>query len=52
MQLNQNVIAAAMEEIALALPIWRRLIGISFLSADMKQRYLDLLEKRWLRITN
>lgn len=48
--LNQNVIIGAMQEIRQAIPIWKELISVSFLSQQMQKKYLHLLEERCNRL--
>lgn len=45
-QLTGKVIDKVMENIASAIPDWKKLIDISFLSIRMKEKYLDLLNSR------
>jgi serine/threonine-protein kinase HipA len=44
--LTEKSIEKVLETISTAIPKWRTLINISFLSEDMKARYLDLLDGR------
>lgn len=44
--LNQKVIAGILQEFQQAIPQWRELIGMSFLSKEMQNNYLNLLELR------
>lgn len=46
LQLNEKTIAIILEQINKAIPIWKELLEISFLSSEMKAKYLDLLETR------
>jgi serine/threonine-protein kinase HipA len=46
LKLNTKIIEKILEKIQQQVPVWRQLIRISFLSDSMKQRYLDLLDKR------
>ena len=46
LQLNEKTIAIILEQIKKAIPIWKELLEISFLSSEMKAKYLDLLETR------
>ena len=48
--LNQNIIEKITQEIQQAIPEWRELIGVSFLSRKMKKEYLFLLEDRSKRL--
>ena len=50
LQLNQTIIRSVIHEIQQAIPEWRRLIDISFLSTEMKEKYLNLLNKRCTRL--
>ncbi len=45
-QLTGKVIDKVMENISSAIPDWKKLIDISFLSIRMKEKYLDLLNSR------
>lgn len=45
-ELNQKSIDKVLESIHNALPKWNELIGISFLSTEMKAKYQDLLSRR------
>ena len=49
--LTDKVIENTMEKIGEAIPLWKELIGISFLWNDMKEKYEGLLDKR-LKILN
>lgn len=46
LQLNEKTIATILEQIKKATPEWKKLLEISFLSDDMKEKYLELLESR------
>lgn len=48
--LNQKSIAVVLQEVLQAIPRWRHLINISFLSQDMQEKYLLLLETRCKRL--
>jgi len=50
--LNESVIDEVMHDLEAALPQWRLLLAMSFLSEPMRLKYLALLEKRWSRLTN
>ncbi len=50
LKLNQAVIQDVLLQIEQALPKWRHLIEISFLSKAMKQNYLSLLNERCERL--
>jgi serine/threonine-protein kinase HipA len=45
-ELTEKSIEKVQETISLAIPKWKTLIDISFLSKDMKSKYLDLLDGR------
>jgi len=45
-ELTEKSIEKVLETITLAIPKWKTLIDISFLSKDMKVKYLDLLDGR------
>jgi len=45
-ELTEKSIKKVLETITLAIPKWKTLIDISFLSKDMKVKYLDLLDGR------
>jgi hypothetical protein len=44
--LNDKLIKSLVEDIRVQLPEWRQLIQHSFLSAEMKKLYLELMENR------
>lgn len=46
LQLNEKTITTILEQMHNAIPKWKELLEISFLSADMKEKYLGLLENR------
>jgi serine/threonine-protein kinase HipA len=46
LQLNEKTIATILLQMKKATPKWKELLGISFLSDDMKGEYLNLLENR------
>ena len=46
LQLNEKTIASILEQMKKATPKWKELLEISFLSDNMKQKYLELLETR------
>jgi len=46
LQLNEKTIATIFEQVKKATPEWKELLEISFLSDDMKEKYLKLLETR------
>lgn len=48
--LNQNVIDGIVQEFCLAIPVWRELIGCSFLTPPMQEKYLELLDERCRRL--
>jgi serine/threonine-protein kinase HipA len=45
-ELTEKSIEKVLETISLAIPKWKTLIEISFLSKEMKGKYLDLLDGR------
>ena len=45
-KLNEKTIASILEQMKKATPEWQELLEISFLSDDMKEKYLELLETR------
>lgn len=45
-KLTEKSVEKVLETITLAIPKWKTLIGISFLSKEMKGKYLDLLDVR------
>lgn len=48
--LNQKVIDGIIEEFQTALPEWRQMIGFSYLSRQMQEKYLHLLHERCTRL--
>ncbi len=48
--LNQNVIDMIIQEFQQAIPAWQELIGLSFLSQQMQEKYLQLLDQRYKRL--
>lgn len=46
LQLSEKTIASILEQMKKATPEWKELLEISFLSDDMKEKYLGLLENR------
>jgi len=50
LQLNQNIMLQVINDIQLALPVWREFIRNSFLSLDMQEKYLHLLSERQKRL--
>lgn len=48
--LNPKVISGVLQQFQQSMPIWQELIGISFLSPPMQEKYLQLLEARWKRL--
>lgn len=46
LQLNEKTITTILEQMHNAIPKWKELLEISFLSDDMKVKYLGLLENR------
>ena len=51
LELNQNVINGVMQEFHRTIPQWRELIGSSFLSQQMQEKYLQLLDDRCERLS-
>lgn len=49
--LTDKVIENTLSSIANAIPQWKELIGVSFLSGEIKEKYVSLLDKR-LKILN
>lgn len=50
LQLNQNVITNVLEEFQQIIPEWRNMIGRSYLSLSMQEKYLQLLHLRCQRL--
>ncbi len=48
--LNQKIIAEVIQEIQQAMPLWKALVRVSFLSRSMQEKYLRLLEERCGRL--
>jgi serine/threonine-protein kinase HipA len=46
LQLNDKTIVTILEQMQTAIPKWKELIEISFLTAEMKEKYLNLLDVR------
>jgi serine/threonine-protein kinase HipA len=46
LQLNEKTIASILEQMKKATPEWKELLEISFLTDEMKEKYLELLESR------
>ncbi|RNL87724.1 type II toxin-antitoxin system HipA family toxin [Sinomicrobium pectinilyticum] len=46
LKLNDKTIAVILEQMQRAVPKWKELIDISFLSEEMKEKYFNLLENR------
>ncbi len=46
LQLNDKTVAIILEQMQQVIPKWKELLEISFLSEDMKEKYLDLLETK------
>lgn len=46
LQLNEKTITVILEQMQEAIPKWKELIEISFLSENMKEKYFNLLERR------
>jgi serine/threonine-protein kinase HipA len=45
-QLNNKTVAIILEQMQQVIPKWKELLEISFLSEDMKEKYLNLLETK------
>jgi serine/threonine-protein kinase HipA len=50
LELNQKVIDDVLEDFKQAVPQWKELIRICFLSEEMKKKYLSLLDERCARL--
>ena len=50
LELAPKVIDGIIEEFHQSIPEWRKLIGLSFLSQHMQEKYLQLLEQRCSRL--
>ena len=50
MGLTERVIDKMLAEFRKVRPEWQTLIGISFLSDEMKDKYLKILDERFARI--
>lgn len=50
LELNQNVIDGIIQEFRQAIPEWRQMIGFSYLSQQMQEKYLQLLDERCERL--
>lgn len=48
--LNQNIITEVVQEIQQAFPRWQELVGNSYLSPSMQEKYLHLLKERCKRL--
>ena len=46
LQLKDKIIATILEQMQIVIPKWKELLEISFLSDEMKEKYLELLENR------
>lgn len=46
LQLNEKTIATILDQMKKATPKWKELLAISFLTDEMKEKYLELLESR------
>jgi serine/threonine-protein kinase HipA len=46
LQLNEKTIVTIIEQMKKATPKWKELLEISFLSDELKEKYLDFLETR------
>jgi serine/threonine-protein kinase HipA len=45
-KLNEKTIATILDQMTKATPKWKELLETSFLSDEMKEKYLELLERR------
>ncbi|MCA0402731.1 MAG: HipA domain-containing protein [Proteobacteria bacterium] len=50
LELNQNIILETIQQFQQAIPKWKKLINISFLSLPMQEKYLNLLKLRAKRL--
>ncbi|MBI5557196.1 MAG: hypothetical protein HY885_06115 [Deltaproteobacteria bacterium] len=48
--LTERVIGKMLTEFRIMRPEWRALVGVSFLSGEMKDKYLKVLDERFARI--
>ena len=48
--LTDKVIVKVLDTIIIAIPKWKEAVGISFLSDDMKEKYIDLIDSRLERL--
>ncbi len=46
LQLNEKTITIILEQMKKAIPLWKELLDFSFLTSEMKQKYLELLQTR------
>jgi serine/threonine-protein kinase HipA len=46
LQLNDKTVAIILGQMQQVIPKWKELLEISFLSEDMKEKYLDLMETK------
>ena len=50
LKLNQKIVMQVIDEFKNALPFWEKLIGHSFLSKEMQEKYLKILNERRLQL--
>lgn len=50
LKLNQKILGGVLQEIQRVLPNWKKLIANSFLSKSMQEKYLTVLNERYLRL--
>ena len=46
LQLNDKTVSTILKQMEQVIPKWKELLEISFLSPNMKEKYLDLLERK------
>ena len=50
LQLNEKTVTTILEQMHNAIPKWKELLEISFLSEEMKNKYFELLKQEMLKI--
>jgi serine/threonine-protein kinase HipA len=50
--LSENITDSELERFSKALPLWKEVIGQSFLSERLQEHYLEILQNRWQRFSN
>lgn len=50
LKLHQEILDKELKRFEAAIPLWKELLLNSFLSEEMRFKYLELIEKRWKRI--